>query len=154
MKDLHLIIVGKLKESELLLVENDYRKRLTKFRLYLHEVKAYGDDAVAEGKEILALVHKLFGRIDASPLFLLAEWGTLPTSSEKFAEKIDAILEGSGTVIFILGGASGHAESIIKASKESFSLSTLTYPHRLARLLFIEQLYRAQCIWSGHPYHK
>ncbi|HAZ12117.1 MAG: hypothetical protein A2X86_06295 [Bdellovibrionales bacterium GWA2_49_15] len=154
MKDLHLIIVGKLKESELLLVEDDYRKRLTKFRLIVHEVKAHGDDTVAEGKEILSLIQKLFGKTDSVPIYLLAEWGTLPSSSEKFAEKMGAILDGSGAVCFILGGASGHAETIIKTSKESFSLSPLTYPHRLARLIFIEQLYRSQCIWAGHPYHK
>ncbi|MBI2521891.1 MAG: 23S rRNA (pseudouridine(1915)-N(3))-methyltransferase RlmH [Bdellovibrio sp.] len=154
MKDLHLIIVGKLNESELLKVENDYRKRITKFHFKVHEVKAHGENIISEAKEILTLVNKLFGKIDNVPLYLLAEWGSLPMSSEKFAEKMASILEGSGAACFVLGGASGHAEAIIKTSKESISLSPLTYPHRLARLLFIEQLYRSQCIWTGHPYHK
>ncbi len=154
MKDLHLIIVGKLKEQEFLNIEDDYKKRLTQFKLFIHEVKAHGDDTVAEGKEILALVQKLFGKSESASIFLLAEWGDVPGSSEKFAQKMSAILDGSGAVCFVIGGASGHAETIIKASKESISLSPLTYPHRLARLLFVEQLYRAQCIWTGHPYHK
>ena len=55
---------------------------------------------------------------------------------------------------FIIGGAEGHHAEIINSTPHIISLGKMTMPHNMAYLLLIEQLYRAQCIKNGHPYHR
>ena len=55
---------------------------------------------------------------------------------------------------FILGGEEGLSPTVIKHADESFSLSSMTLPHELCRVVFLEQLYRALAILHGHPYHR
>ena len=57
-------------------------------------------------------------------------------------------------IIFIIGGAAGHGEEILAKGHFKLSLSELTYPHKLARLLLVEQIYRAITIKNNHPYNK
>jgi 23S rRNA (pseudouridine1915-N3)-methyltransferase len=57
-------------------------------------------------------------------------------------------------IIFIIGGAAGHGEEVIAKANFKLSLSELTYPHKLARLLLVEQIYRAITIKNNHPYNK
>lgn len=62
--------------------------------------------------------------------------------------------DGVGQVAFVIGGPDGHDDSIRKATNKCLSLSRLTLPHGLARILFVEQLYRALTILGNHPYHR
>lgn len=57
-------------------------------------------------------------------------------------------------VSFLIGGANGHGERLKAKADERWSLSTLTFPHELARLVLLEQLYRTETIRAGHPYHR
>ena len=59
-----------------------------------------------------------------------------------------------GQVSFLLGGAGGHSRALKNRADELWSLSKLTLPHELARLVLLEQLYRAETIRAGHPYHR
>ena len=59
----------------------------------------------------------------------------------------------SGTLVFCLGGAYGFSESLRKRAKGMVSLSPMTFPHQLARVIALEQLYRAYTIINHHPYH-
>ncbi len=61
---------------------------------------------------------------------------------------------GNANVDFVIGGAAGVAQDVRKQAKHIWSLSNLTLPHQLARVLVVEQLYRAFSIIQGHPYHK
>ena len=74
--------------------------------------------------------------------------------SKAFAQFISkqTMLE-SGSLVFCLGGAFGFSESMRKRAKEMVSLSTMTFPHQLARVIALEQLYRAYTIINHHPYH-
>ena len=63
-------------------------------------------------------------------------------------------LHGSASLDFVIGGAAGVSDAVRQKAKASWSLSALTLPHKLARVLVIEQLYRAFTIMQGHPYHK
>ena len=74
--------------------------------------------------------------------------------SKAFAQFISkqTMLE-SGSLVFCLGGAYGFSESIRKRAKGMVSLSTMTFPHQLARVIALEQLYRAYTIINHHPYH-
>jgi len=62
--------------------------------------------------------------------------------------------QGAPEVAFLIGGADGHDESVRQRADLILNLGTMTWPHMLVRGLIAEQIYRAQCILSGHPYHR
>lgn len=76
-------------------------------------------------------------------------------SSEKFASKIQNInTQGINQLVFIIGGAFGLDEKVKKRADFVLSLSDMTFPHQLARLFLLEQVYRAFRIINNEPYHK
>lgn len=75
-------------------------------------------------------------------------------SSEKFAQLIQKNFEEARNITFIIGGAYGLAKNLIQEADLVLSLSDMTMPHLLAKLILIEQIYRAQTILENHPYHK
>lgn len=151
MRDLHLITVGKLSDKNIEELEKDYIKRLTSPRLCIHEVKAHAENLNLEAKEVLAKIEDL-SKNENTFIVLLAENGK-QFSSVEFSQWLSQKNENQ-SIIFIIGGAAGHGSAVIEKSQFKLSLSELTYPHKLARLLLVEQIYRAQTIKSGHPYHK
>ena len=89
-----------------------------------------------------------------SVIVALDETGTVE-SSEKFAKRVSAWRDGGArTLVFIIGGADGHGEVVLKMAKHKLSLGAMTWPHMLVRGLLMEQLYRAHSILTGHPYHR
>jgi 23S rRNA (pseudouridine1915-N3)-methyltransferase len=62
--------------------------------------------------------------------------------------------EGVADVAFAIGGADGHGEAIRRRADLLLGLGTMTWPHMMVRAMIAEQIYRAQCILSGHPYHR
>jgi 23S rRNA (pseudouridine1915-N3)-methyltransferase len=77
--------------------------------------------------------------------------GRAPESSEAFAAWLERRM-GEGPVAFVIGGAVGIGADLLAECEERLSLGPLTMPHQLARVVLTEQLYRALCITSGHPY--
>lgn len=76
-------------------------------------------------------------------------------SSAEFAERIGTWRdEGVRDIVFLIGGADGHHESCRKRADLLLSLGRATWPHMLVRGMIAEQLYRAQQILAGHPYHR
>lgn len=149
MKTLHLITVGKLKDKNLEAIENDYLKRIKNPSLKIHEVKASAEDKEIESQNVLKKVTSL----SSNPfLIILTEFGK-QFDSQKFSQWLFKKVEQESDVIFVICGAEGPAESLLIASHAQLSLSPLTYPHKLARILLVEQLYRALTIQQGHPYH-
>lgn len=147
-RSIHLIVVGRLKDSHLEAIENDYLKRINNPDLIIHELKASAENKQAEGEAILKKVKEL----GSCHLVLMSEWGKRMTSVN-FAEWTRQTFEKSSKTVFVIAGAEGFSEEVIKSCQEKISLSEMTFPHKLARILLIEQLYRAQTIRTGHPYH-
>ena len=83
----------------------------------------------------------------------LDERGTAMTTRE-LATRLAAGERDGRDVALLIGGADGHAPEVRQRCGESWSLSRLTLPHGLARLLLTEQLYRAQSVLANHPYHR
>ncbi|GAC1391997.1 MAG: 23S rRNA (pseudouridine(1915)-N(3))-methyltransferase RlmH [Candidatus Saccharimonadales bacterium] len=83
---------------------------------------------------------------------LLTDSGEL-YNNEQFAQKMTVIMQKNKKIIFILGGAYGVDDSIIRRANTMWSLSPLVFPHELARVIIYEQLYRTLSIINGHPYH-
>lgn len=153
MATVNLIVVGKYKNQHYEILENDFLKRFSLFSLYIHEVKAHSDFPDKEQEEIekkLAFLERKYGQMKK---VLLSEDGQV-LNSIKFANFIQKNLEIDSHMAFIIGGASGHTEVMKKKITHVLSLSPLTFPHKFARLLLIEQLYRAQSIIGNHPYHR
>ena len=76
-------------------------------------------------------------------------------TSEAFAKTLARWRdEGTADVAFVIGGADGLADTLRKRARLLLSLGAMTWPHMLVRGLLAEQLYRAERIWAGHPYHR
>ncbi|MDE6165112.1 MAG: 23S rRNA (pseudouridine(1915)-N(3))-methyltransferase RlmH [Muribaculaceae bacterium] len=101
----------------------------------------------AEGNVILSKLQP------ADSVVLLDERGKQPTSRQ-LAEMMQGHMNsGVKRLVFVIGGPYGFSESVYARAGRLLSLSSLTFPHELARLIFTEQLYRAMTILRGEPYH-
>ena len=152
MKKVFLIVVGKNKTDALKKEEDNYLKRIKSFKLEVIELKHF-DSKQKNDDQVIQKIKIISGGL-APKVILLEETGELQTSI-KFSKKVFGFLkESSAPVIFVIGGAEGHGDETKKFTRHHLSLSQMTLPHRFARLVLIEQLYRAETINSGHPYHK
>ena len=151
MKDLHLIVVGKLSDKNIEALERDYFKRLTSPKFTIHEVKAHSENLDKEAKEVSNKLEELSH--SENPFIVLLTENGKQFTSVNFSKWLSLINE-TQRIVFIIGGASGHGQEIIARAHFRLSLSELTYPHKLARLLLVEQIYRAQTIKANHPYNK
>ena len=150
-----VVAVGRLKRSEWQSAQIDYLKRLNRYTsISVTEVKdSVGrgfPDAVAmqrEGQALIKAASKARRRILLSP-------DGRKLNSEQFAAYLQRQIELYGHLSFLLGGPLGFAQDVESAAEDSLSLSPLTFPHELARIMFLEQLYRAFTILRGEPYHK
>ncbi len=76
-------------------------------------------------------------------------------TSEDFARLIrDHRESGTGDLAFVIGGAEGLSEAVLAAAERRIAFGAMTWPHLLVRVMLAEQLYRAQSILTGHPYHR
>ena len=153
MINITLIAVGALKNKALQSLAADYQKRIKPYaRLQILEVGAAsfakGDKNQAKKREKEAL-EKVLHRYPKESIFLLAEKGKL-FDSLAFSDWIN---EYDGRdLVFLIGGALGWEEEFLQLYP-SISLSALTFPHELARVILLEQLYRGLLIKSGKEYH-
>lgn len=102
---------------------------------------------VAEGEQILTRVAK------TEQVVLLDEGGT-QLSSPSLSGRLSDWQRDSRDLSFIIGGPDGVSDACRQRADFTWSLSRLTLPHGLARVLFAEQLYRAWSLHTGHPYHR
>ena len=161
MLTVNLITVGKLKESYLREACAEYSKRLGAFcKINIIELnesrlpdnpsdKEITNALSAEGKNVLGYLN---GK-DCFNIAMCIEGKQL--SSEKLADKISQIsVDGKSTLNFVIGSSCGIAEEIKKLCHFRLSMSEMTFPHQLARVMILEQIYRAFQINNGGKYHK
>ena len=161
MLNVNLIVVGKLKESYLREACAEYVKRLGAFcKLTITELpesklpespseKEIFTALANEGKSIAAI---LSGKACYN-ITMCIEGKQL--SSEKLAEKIGSIsVEGKSALNIVIGSSHGISEDVKKLSDLRLSMSEMTFPHQLARVMVLEQIYRAFQILNGGKYHK
>jgi 23S rRNA (pseudouridine1915-N3)-methyltransferase len=151
---LTVVAVGKLKEPHWRAAAEEYAKRLRPYAtLEIVEVadRDISRDAAAarsaEADDILRV-------LPASAYTVLLDEGGRERSSTELSEWLDGLMvRGVSHVTFVVGGSAGTDERLREGAKESLSLSRLTFPHQMARVLLLEQLYRAFKISKGEPYH-
>ena len=152
---LDLICVGKLKERHWRDAADEYLKRLGPYaRVSVTEVP----DRDVTADEARALEAEAAGILRAIPegaTLAVLEIGGTARSSEAFAGWLEALgVEGRSHVVFVIGGAAGLHADVIARADERVSLGPMTLPHQLARVVLLEQLYRAFRIIKGEPYHR
>jgi 23S rRNA (pseudouridine1915-N3)-methyltransferase len=129
---------------------------------YLERLQAFAKTGVFEVKEGRGGGADQVRQSEAAALLALADGRVIALDergkgvrSLELAQRLNALeLAGQSTLTLVIGGAEGLDESVRERSDELWSLSPLTLPHELARLVLLEQLYRAETIRAGHPYHR
>lgn len=160
MFDITLICMGKLKEKFYISAAAEYEKRLAgycRFRLLeLPEVRLPDDPSPAQIAAGLEKEGELIReKLPKNTWFcILTPEGKL-LSSEQLADKLkDVKLSGKSSACFLIGSSFGISPSIKAMADFKLSMSPMTFPHHLARVMVLEQLYRAEAIQAGSKYHK
>ena len=160
MFEITLITVGKLKEKFYLSAAEEYTKRLSGFcRFKIIELPEHRlSDApsaaeIADGLEREAT--QIVARIPKGAWFCVMTPEGKLLSSEALADKLSEIkLNGISSACFLIGSSFGISPKIKAMADMKLSMSPMTFPHHLARVMVLEQLYRAEAIQAGSKYHK
>lgn len=154
-----VIAFGKLKEKYYDAACKEYLKRLQRFgRISMIELQDLPTPKNPTPKEIETLLDKegetLLKNIkDSDYLIALAIEGK-QLSSEEHAAKLQSLLDRSEHVVFVIGSSEGLSQTVLDRADELISFSPMTFPHQLARVMLLEQLYRSFKINANERYHK
>ena len=147
-----LVAVGRAKSDAVTALYGEFARRL-RWPCQLQEIDLRaklpaGARKTREGERLLAAVPR------GARLVALDERGKC-LDSAAFAARIGGWRdEGLGDLAFVIGGPDGLSRAVLERADLALSLGPMTWPHLLVRALLAEQLYRAQCILDGHPYHR
>jgi len=152
---IYVVAVGRVKSSSLRVACREYEKRTKHYvKLEVREVRDGGlpdrdADRIRkiEGEALLKAIPR------GASVVALTRMGESLSSSD-LAKQLDEWQQSNRDVAFVVGGAHGLDQAVIGKAQSRLSLSRLTFPHELARLALLEQLYRACTILRGEPYHK
>jgi 23S rRNA (pseudouridine1915-N3)-methyltransferase len=146
-----IIAAGKLKKGPVEALARTYADRI-RWTVHIREVEAkHNNPAHQNARENEKLLQTL--PRDAYVMALDGRGKTL--SSIEFAKKIRALHdEARPHIAFVIGGSEGLSDDIRRRADMLLSFGAQTWPHMLARVMLLEQIYRAQQIIAGHPYHK
>lgn len=151
MLDITLLTIGKVKEKSYSTIIAEYEKRLKPYaRLKIIELEAspFSENTKDRAKEFEGeKIENFLNKHDEAVAYLMAERGKTFDSPE-----LAAFLERKSPLILVIGGALGFSDALYK-KYPSLSLSPLTFPHELARVVLIEQIYRATTILQKKNYH-
>lgn len=151
-----IVAIGKIRQKFIKAGEEEYSSRLSgRSSLEILEIEPAEGRALTaeeikqiEGRKILDKTRK------AQYMVVLDECGK-SFNSKDFAKFIQKVMnQGSSKITFVIGGAYGLSEEVKSRSNLSLSLSNLTFPYQLVRLVLVEQIYRATTLLDGKPYHK
>lgn len=160
MLSIKIICVGKLKETYFVDAVNEYQKRLTGYcRLEIEEIPESRNPGNPSPSEInAALLKEAEGielRIPNNALVIAMNIEGKELDSIKMAKFIQLCgIQGKNRICFIIGGSHGLHEKVKARADVNLSMSKMTFPHHLARVMLIEQLYRSFKIAEGSKYHK
>lgn len=147
---IHILAIGKMRHAAERALFDRYAARIVP-KLQLIEI----DDAKGSPQEIKKReTQALLKALPDKALVVAMDEGGKAYNSLSFSEQFQQWQEQSRPICFLIGGSEGLDNAAIQRSEAVFSLGNLTWPHMLARILLVEQIYRAQSIIKGHPYHR
>ncbi len=154
---LRLVCVGKLSERFLREGVDEYSNRITRYLPFscteLKEEKRGGKKA--DPRQIKALEgERILAKIPEDAFVIVLDERGKALSSEGLSEMIGRqMVQGTQEVVVVIGGAYGLSEPVKERAQLLLSLSAMTFTHQMARLFFLEQLYRGLTILRNEPYH-
>lgn len=157
MRKIGVLCVGKLKESHWREAEEEFLKRLSALaRMDVEEVAAEASTATrTPDQTIMTEGARLLDRLEDRPGTVIALDPTGATmTSEGFADLLAGVTDGGRPVTFVIGGTEGLSSDVYERAAHRVSLSRMTFTHEMARVILLEQLYRAEMILHGRPYHR
>ncbi len=154
-----LIALSKLKEKYLKDASDEYLKRLSRYcKLQVVEIEPERLNDNPSQNEINSALEKeaqaVFKRIPESSYVAAMCIEGKKLSSEDFAKTLSSAQFSSGGITFIIGSSYGLADSVKKRADIRLSVSDMTFPHQLFRIMLLEQIYRGFKINEGSAYHK
>ena len=160
MFEITLIAMGKLKEKFYLSAASEYAKRLSGYcRFSLMEIPEYRLPENPSPAEIQTGLEKeadvILSKIPKNTWFCVFTPEGAMLSSETLAKKMsDVKNSGKSGACFLIGSSFGMAQRVKDRADFRLSMSPMTFPHHLARIMVLEQLYRSEAIQAGSKYHK
>jgi 23S rRNA (pseudouridine1915-N3)-methyltransferase len=151
-----LIVVGKSAFDFVKEGEEVYEKRLVHYlpfeKMVLPDIKNPKNLSLEELKKKEG--EMILSKITNQDFLVLMDENGAHFTSTKFASWLEQkVNEGTRSITFLIGGAFGFSKDVYNRSNYLISLSKMTFSHQLVRIVFLEQLYRAQTILKGEPYH-
>ena len=155
-----ILCVGKIKEKYLKDALSEYEKRLSKYCKF--RIVEVPDEECAENASDAEIRNvkrkegeKLLGKISSSSYVISLEIKGKKKDSVTFAKDLQKLMvNGVSDIVFVIGGSVGLSEEVSNRANEKLSFSDMTFPHQLMRVILSEQIYRAERIMNGEPYHK
>ena len=154
------IAVGKMKEKPYRQMADEYLKRLSRYgkmeEIELPDLPEPSNSSAAieqqikdrEGESILS-------RIKPGDYVIAMTIPGKQWDSPGLSAHVDSLMSrGQSSLVFVIGGSLGLSDKVLARADEEMSMSKMTFPHQLARVMLLEQLYRAMKIRSGERYHK
>lgn len=158
MQTIQILAYGKLKEKYLRDAAAEYEKRLSRYCTFkCIELEPVQLSEKASEKEIAAALEKegqqLLKRMKGYTIAMCIEGKLIDSTA--LSEKIGAVgVSGDSTITFLLGSSYGLSDEVKRRADLKLSMSPMTFPHQLARVMLYEQIYRSYQIQSGSKYHK
>ena len=157
--NINIICIGKLKEKYWKDAIAEYSKRLGRFCnlkvIELNEAKLPKNASIADEQKVIEIEgQEILGKISESDYVISCEIAGKQLDSEQFARGIEAAASEHSTIDFIIGGSLGTSASVSRRANLTFSFGHITLPHQLARVVLLEQIYRAFKINNNETYHK
>lgn len=157
---LTVLCVGKLKERFYQDAAAEYQKRLKRLTpVEIVEIPDQPEPAVPSEKLLEQVKAKegegILRRIPPQAYVIALTIQGRQRSSEQFAARLSQLFtQGKSDVVFVIGGSLGLHASVLSRADEEMSMGPMTFPHQLARVMLLEQLYRAGKLNAGERYHK
>ncbi len=160
MLNIEIICVGKMSQKWFSDGFDEYRKRLGAFdKVTVTEISEYRitEDSEASRTEAVrregeAILKQLRSDSRSVKVAMCVEGKQF--SSEELAELMEDTRQETSKIVFVIGGSAGLSEEVKKECRVRMSMSRMTFPHQMARMILAEQLYRAESINAGMKYHK
>lgn len=151
-----VLCIGRLKKPYLEAAQQEYEKLLSRYcRLEIVELKEEaprGSGSKAEAAARQTEAERLAARLEGYVICLDPRGRQM--DSERFSEMLDGLQQSGRNVTFVIGGSTGLAPSVKDKADLVLSMSEMTMPHHLFRIVLLEQIYRAFRIARGETYHK
>ena len=153
MKNIKIIAVGRLKTPYWKEAAAHYAKRLSHSLRLEEAIVRDADPALPLAERKVREGSMILKQLSPGNTLICLDEGGKSLDSRSFADFLQRLCASGKNPCFALGGAYGLAPDVLSAAAHTLAFGPMTFPHELARVILLEQLYRAECILAGSGYH-